>query len=358
MNFNRIKKAILKNRVLAFLGHGVTINYGGEDKEKIFLEELFEENKGEIISYNIEDKFLIFNSESAKNSIRLDMVDFYDEDFSNEITTKLSELPIHTYVCLSPDPSLIKTFEKQNFPFVHTHWNDVFEGDVSFTKENPLIYHLFGTSKDIESLIISHYDLFEYIKHMHANGNKKLKEVFADTLDRYDYILFLGCDFDKWYFQLVLNLLRIGFDYNAYKGVAVNPQKTKNTWGDVYEQYFKVEFVEGNQINDFVNKLHEEFEPNELRKPSEKRIIQNFNKQNIYNLFFEGFDDESLRLFCQLDNDFDKVYDNFAAGQTKSERIEKLIDYAKRYLLIDKLLRLAAQQNPAMYEQHKPYEDE
>ncbi len=194
---------------------------------------------------------------------------------------------------------------------------------------------------------------------MHADGNQQLQKVFADIFDKdsYDYILFLGCDFDKWYFQLVLNLLKIGFEYDAYEALALSSESTKNHWQDVYEQYFKVEFVEDSQIDDFINQLYAEFEPSELRQPVENKIIRKFNKKNLFNLLFEGFDDTNLKLLCQLDNDFDKVYKDFADGQKKSQRIEELINYAVRNLLIGKLLSLAQEANPAMYEQHKPYED-
>jgi hypothetical protein len=360
MDFQDIKTAILESRVIAFLGHSLTVNYGDKDREKVFFEKIFQENKKDIRTYNAEDKFLIFNSKTAKSKIRRKTQPFYEQDFGSEMLNKLTQIPLHAYVCLAPDMSLVKSFENQGFDFLHTYWNDTSEGNMHFTKEKPLIYHLFGTVKDAESLIISHYDLFEYIKRMHADGHQQLQKVFADIFDkdRYDYILFLGCDFDKWYFQLVLNLLKIGFDYDAYEAFAVDSESRKNTWQDVYEQYFKVEFVEENQIDDFIDELYGQFEPKELRKPSEVKSIRKFNKKNLFNLLFEGFNDSDLKLLCQLDNDFGKVYANFTVGQEKAERIEKIIDYAQRFLLTDKLLRLAQERNPVMYERHKPYEDE
>jgi len=359
MDIPDIKAAILENRVVMFLGHSLTVNYGNLNRERDYFQQLSEESKRDISAYNAEDNFLIFTSKSAKNKIRRKAKPFYEQDFSSETLFKLSQIPLHTFVCLAPDMTLVNTFKNQNFLHTHSHWKNTPLNKTDFTAENPLIYHIFGCTEDPESLIISHYDLFDYIKHVHADGNQ-LQKVFADVLDKdqYDYILFLGCDFDKWYFQLVLNLLNIGFEYDAYEALALSTEGAKHQWQNVYEQYFKVEFIEENQIDDFVKELHAEFESDELRKPTEEIIVKKYHKNNIYSLLFDGFDDTNIRLMCQLDPDFEVVYKNFASGQEKSERIEHIISYAERYLLLGKLLRLAEEQNPPMYQQHQPYYDE
>ena len=357
MDFEDIKAAILEERVIVFLGHSLSVNYKNPNYEKEFFKDIFENNKQDIKAFHTEDNFLIFNSKNAKSKIRRKAKPFYEQDFGSETLSKLAQIPFHSFLCLAPDMSLVNTFSTQKFSFSHLHWKNAAGIESEYSATNPLIYHLFGCTEDAESLIISHYDLFEYIKFIHADGNQ-LQKVFGDIFDKYDYLLFLGCDFDKWYFQLVLNLLNVGFDYDSYEALALNPEGERNHWKDVYEQYYRVEFVKENEIDSFVNKLYNQFSPNELRQAQTKPNIKKYHKQNIYKLLFEGFDDMNLRLMCQLDSDFSIVYDNFATGQDKQQRIEALISYAERHLLMEKLVNLAEQQNPAMYNQHKPYYDE
>jgi hypothetical protein len=359
MDFEDIKAAILEERVIVFLGHSLSVNYKNPNCEREFFQDIFENNQKDIKAYHKEDNFLIFNSDFANKKIRRKTKPFYEQDFGSETLSKLAQIPFHSFLCLAPDMSLVNTFSEQKFSFSHLYWKNTTGIENEYSAQNPLIYHLFGCTVDTESIIISHSDLFNYIKFIHADGNQ-LQKAFGNTFDKdkYEYLLFLGCDFDKWYFQLVLNLLNVGVDYDSYESFAFNTEGERNHWKDVYEQYYQVKFVEEDKIDDFTNTLHSQFDENELRQAQTKPNIKTYHKQNIYKLLFEGFDDTNLRLMCQLDSDFGIVYDNFATGQDKQQRIEALISHAERHLLMEKLIHLAEQQNPAMYNQHKPYYDE
>ena len=360
MDVGDIKDAINGERVIVFLGHSLTVNYKSPNCEKEFFQDIFENNKQDIKAYHTEDNFFIFKSTLANKKIRRKTKSFYEQDFGSETLSKLAQIPFHSFLCLAPDMSLVNTFSNQKFNFSHLHWKNAAGAENEYSSQNPLIYHLFGCTEDIEGTIISHYDLFNYFKFIHADGNQ-LQKAVGNIFDKkkYDYLLFLGCDFDKWYFQLVLNLLNIGFDDNGnYEALSFNTEGKRNHWKEVYEQYYRIGFVEENEVDDFVNKLHSQFSSNELRQAQTKPNIKTYNKQNIYKLLFEGFDDTNLRLMCQLDNDFGIVYNNITAGQDKNQCIEALISYAERHLLMEKLVNLAEQQNPAMYNQHKPYYDE
>ncbi len=91
---------------------------------------------------------------------------------------------------------------------------------------------------------------------------------------------------------------------------------------------------------------------------SEKHLnAQMPNLKKIRTLLTEGFTAEELRRFCYDKPDFRPVYDKLAQDSGKATIIDLLIEYSEQKLLIDILLDLAKQHNPARYEKHQPYHD-
>jgi hypothetical protein len=82
---------------------------------------------------------------------------------------------------------------------------------------------------------------------------------------------------------------------------------------------------------------------------------QLYHLANIRDLLVSGFDARELRRLCQDVPDFRPVYDNLARDTSKLAIVDKLISYAERHLLLDRLLALTEDLNPARYEHHGPY---
>jgi hypothetical protein len=91
---------------------------------------------------------------------------------------------------------------------------------------------------------------------------------------------------------------------------------------------------------------------------SETRLTAlGYNLKNIRILLNEGFTDEELRRLCYDEPEFRPVYDELAQETGKAKIIDRLLEYAERKLLLDFLLILAKQHNPARYKKHQPYHD-
>ncbi len=69
----------------------------------------------------------------------------------------------------------------------------------------------------------------------------------------------------------------------------------------------------------------------------------------IRELVDAAFNDDNLRKFC-FDH-YNKVFENFSEGQSRSDRILALVDYVKRYGLEDKVTEEIKTENPYQYEQ-------
>lgn len=82
---------------------------------------------------------------------------------------------------------------------------------------------------------------------------------------------------------------------------------------------------------------------------------QRYLLANIRDLLLNGFDDQELRRLCYYVPDFRSVYDELARTTGKADIVDNLIEYADTHLLIDTLLELARERNPARYAHHGPY---
>jgi uncharacterized LabA/DUF88 family protein len=87
-------------------------------------------------------------------------------------------------------------------------------------------------------------------------------------------------------------------------------------------------------------------------------VDQLYHLANIRDLLLSGFDERELRRFCYDVPDFRPVYDRLAQNTGKADIVDELLQYAETRLLLDTLLALAKERNPARYEHHGPYYNE
>lgn len=84
-------------------------------------------------------------------------------------------------------------------------------------------------------------------------------------------------------------------------------------------------------------------------------MAHNFNLKNIRAFLTDGFSDEELRHLCYDNPDFRPVYEQLAQEMGKGKVIQKLIEYSERKGLIETLLVVGKELNPAKYAEHRPY---
>jgi hypothetical protein len=79
------------------------------------------------------------------------------------------------------------------------------------------------------------------------------------------------------------------------------------------------------------------------------------NLKNIRTLLTKGFTGEELRILCYDEPEFKAVYNNLSQGSSTATIALELVDYADRKRLIEKLLALIKEHNPARYDEYLPY---
>ncbi len=352
-DWDSIIGSIMEENCVLFLGPQVTEK--GQSLLDEFLKDLYTQSKqkpdsqNDIVAYHQSDGFLLF-AENKRTKYSFKIKRFYEQTFAKSMFAQVAQMPFRVIVSLTPDLSLYNTFNDLNIPCNYEFFDKREKKDLLEipTKDKPLIYSLFGSIKDSNTLIISHQDLFEYLKALFSND---LPVNLRDILKKSSYFIFLGCQFEKWYFQLLANLLKL--DKSNIMQSALNLDLNEEA-ELLCNNQLKIEFITGDIIN-FVNELYVKFGEydGEYRKPKTIKPKRNWNLESIRNFLNEAFSAEDMIAFCQMY--FYEAYNQFGQGMLKTAQITLLIDYLVRNDLLDKFLEYAEKTNATQFEAYKPY---
>jgi len=129
--------------------------------------------------------------------------DFYTGGGDIQLLESISNVRFPLIINASPDESLPLYLKKMDGGIQF----DYFEGDIdqkkqlSFSRERPLIYNVFGKASDPQSLILSYKKLYEAMQQLLPVGS------FPPSIQEYlkyaSSFLFLGFKFDTWTYQLL-----------------------------------------------------------------------------------------------------------------------------------------------------------
>jgi hypothetical protein len=267
INWNFIVNTLRNEKCILFLGPELyQKDDNGKSKQQLFFENLAVENRARILSYN-RDGFFLFPSTEDKTIVYRKFIDFFETQSDEEIIQKIAEIPAHVVVSINPDNALKNYFGKHNHPCSFEFFDKNQKKDIAVapTKERPLLYNLFGSINNLETLILTHDDLFEYFKA--AMGNNVLPLELRTALESASNYIFLGFQFDKWYVQLILCLLNLHDKNYHFIRYALENMMSSDT-KSLCKDHFKIQFI-GADTNAFINALHE--------KCKHAAILRDFN---------------------------------------------------------------------------------
>ncbi len=353
INWDFVQRSVLNKKCILFLGPGITVNYGNNARMEQKFEELTNDASNDILSFHKKDGFLIFKNENAKLLNQDKIASFFNADYKNPLLEKIAEIPFHLIINVTPDKTMCKIFENKQFTYKTEYYSmkRLRQIEQAPDTETPLIYNLFGSVDDAETLIISHYDLFRYLKSVYAFNNLPDIIKSATNKENTNNIIFLGFEFDRWYYQLIINLLNLNFDpcirYASIQNELDDEIKT------LYESHFGINFA-SRDLKMFVDKLHSCFAENQLRKPPQTgEKPRKYLKTNIIKFINAAFNATDLDTLCMCY--FDEVYNQFTSEQSKLTRINILMDYVAKNNLFNDLLDNGKEQNSVQFEKFAPY---
>ena len=226
-NWGALTTAIHLQQCILFLGPDAALERVSGDEYRpltqILANELAKDSRADLEKWGI-DTFdltqvsLCFHLKYDRNQLLDRVRSFYEKrlNLTSPLHENLASLPFPLIVTSTFDSMFLNALNR-----VSAHQKR--EARVDFhdfkgpkrermemgTKENPLIYHLYGSLGNLRSLVITENDLLELLTRV-ASGDAPLPGNLVSELNSEDKsLLFLGFGFRHWYLRILLHVLRM-----------------------------------------------------------------------------------------------------------------------------------------------------
>jgi hypothetical protein len=230
---------------------------------------------------------------------------------------QLARIPCHLYISINPDLLMKQALEaygvKHEFKFYIK--GQAAEEVVSPTDDHPLLYNIFGSIENQQSVIFTHEDLIQYLfSIMEFKLPQNLRNALKDSL----YFVFLGFDFERWYLRLLLKLF---LDENKLSIASEGSTRTQDRLRTFYAGNYGLEFVDGD-IAEYIKNLYDECDRQGLLRPIKEKT-QFSIEEEIRELIKKDEVGEALdRLYQRLEQMDEQVFK--AKAEEKQELLHQI----------------------------------
>ncbi|HKR06906.1 MAG TPA: SIR2 family protein [Bacteroidia bacterium] len=327
VDWGTILRQIKDEKCILFIGPNSVLKEPGV----LYHQELLNSpvfSKNEEYKYIERDEMFLLFKKSKKGKLVSDFLSYCDMNkYYEDIYVKLAKIPFHAIVIATRYPFLKDVFDKEFIPYQFAWFSKIpvieqKKNDFRLSKKKPLIYNLFGNFKNDESLLLTHSDLFDYLKRILVEGPP---DYLASAVRSSRQIIFLGFNFERWYVQLLMRIFNLNSSDAEFERLSTSYESEEDIM-KICTTDFNINFISHN-IDSFVNDLYEKCQDdNILRKPT--------NENNLKNMLKELLEE----------NEFDQVFDklkNLTKNKSDLENTVSLLvsDYnnaAEDYYKINK----------------------
>lgn len=168
---------------------------------------------------------------------------------------KISEIPFDLILSTYPFSLLHDIFEANRINHQFAYYSYLQESGplAPFSEDRPLVYNLFGSEKNKESMVISLDRLYQFF--FGILGVHQLPKLIQDKVRQASHLVFLGFSFDDWYMKLLLRVLKVHEKETSYAHShhSFGVDRQNRTF---FESNFKMMFFD-KEIDDFTSTLHQ-----------------------------------------------------------------------------------------------------
>ncbi|MBK8968465.1 MAG: toll/interleukin-1 receptor domain-containing protein [Lewinellaceae bacterium] len=289
--WKNLARDLHQQRAILFLGSRLTTAPGtGRPLKELLAEHLTTILEQEGVSYEknathrlhyIAQRFLTI-PKIRRIDLEDEVVEFYKKQAPQlpELYRHLAQLPFSLIVNTGPDELMAQALHQAGKPAAQqSHYNLRRERDqplpATFSPERPLVYNLWGTLKDPESLVLSQEDRVEFIKNV-VKGNPAIPNQVMSHFDERKTYIFLGFNLENWDIRLLLDCFKLSKE-NTTLSPQLDNYPLRPETRSFYEDRYRFVFID-QEISRFASDLGAQFEqlaPAHVPKPagSVKRLV-------------------------------------------------------------------------------------
>lgn len=240
----RIVKRINEGKCLVILGPHLLDADGASLHTR--LNQHLADNLGDKVRYYAGEGFVSFDAKTRELLIEDEVEGFFESLEPNELYRKVAEIPFSMVINTAPDLTLNKVLKEKGIGFDYDFYHKGQAPKDPVKSQPRYIYNIFGDYRELDSMVLTYKDLYEYLQSIMGDNGLKIKGILREA----KYVLFFGFSFDKWYFQLLLWLMQI--EDKLLNSHDIKQEDIKN----FYHEEFDVEFFENNTASEVIEALY------------------------------------------------------------------------------------------------------
>jgi hypothetical protein len=189
--------------------------------------------------------FLSFDDHTRKFKIQRHIVNFFENELQpNKIYEKIAEIPFPLIINTAPDRTLNRVFDEKGKGYDYGFYHKREAPKTSIKKYITQVYNIYGDYKDLNSMILTYTDLFEYLESIMGVKGLKAKDQWKDF--EFEKILFLGFSFEKWYFRLLQWIMKLDIEKFSSDLTPEDTSANQDSFKELCSDEFQVEFFDDN----------------------------------------------------------------------------------------------------------------
>lgn len=267
IDFEELTKAVKNGNCVLFIGPEISVDENSESIHENFYKKISNKKRKFI------EKEGLFMPGAETRLINVSK-DFYKDVFQSLNTKagpalkKLAQIPFKLIVSLTPDDTIHQIFDNYNIKHNFLYYTGTKNEDLIIDKEYPTIYNALGSARENGRYIYTHKQFNDYIK---TDIEAKFPFEIEDKIKNEEttHYLFIGFNFNKWYYKLLMYELNLLSDIESY---SFDAEKTDIPNRDFINKQFDVSFIDVN-YNDFTTLLLQKSKKGGFTKSLDKVFV-------------------------------------------------------------------------------------
>lgn len=181
----------------------------------------------------------------------------------SEALLRLAKLPFSLVINTTPDDLMTEAFRQVGkFGVKTTFYNYRRPTDFNFerpTADKPLVYNLFGSTTQPESLVLTAANQLDFIGKV-MRGDPPIPHKLLQEFDNTKTFLFVGFDWREWHLQLLLRTLQLSSESPMLSPFFADYTLSR-TAKEIYSSLFKKMSFVDDSLEQFVGELATQFQP-------------------------------------------------------------------------------------------------
>jgi hypothetical protein len=309
IDWNVLTPAIKNKRCVLFLGPDAYPFNDNQTVEQAMWAKTTQD-PALVRKYYTDDGLVLFQKKANRGRFMDTMKAFYGDTTTDWSLTrlqlrKLIRIPFLAIVNLTFDDLLTQNFKDAGLECKSQHYifrpslTEKIIQELSLEQDKPFILNLLGSIHSSDNLVLTHSDLFDFLKTLFEDKDLWLKELLYEA----DCFLFVGVPFEKWYMQLLLQKLSKYTKSSEEAERYALPENREVKMADLYKHELKIQFIETTQ-DSVIDDLYQYCEDHHiLNKPkTEHRVYKNDALQGIYQFLLRGEIGKAIHAFLTWAN--------------------------------------------------------